>query len=51
MSKALSRFLARVWRLLMTENQAGEWELSAKVKDVEPRQSRSRKYCMPRSRK
>jgi leucyl-tRNA synthetase len=30
------RFLARVWRLLMTENQAGEWELSAKLKDVDP---------------
>jgi leucyl-tRNA synthetase len=30
------RFLARVWRLLMTENQAGEWELSSLVQDVEP---------------
>ncbi|PYK85008.1 MAG: leucine--tRNA ligase, partial [Verrucomicrobia bacterium] len=26
--EGLSRFLARVWRLLMDENQAGEWELS-----------------------
>ncbi len=34
--EGVSRFLARVWRLLMTENQAGQWELSAKLKDVEP---------------
>jgi leucyl-tRNA synthetase len=34
--EGVSRFLARVWRLMMTENQAGEWELSAAVKDVEP---------------
>jgi leucyl-tRNA synthetase len=30
------RFLARVWRLLMSENQAGQWELSRAVQDVEP---------------
>ena len=30
------RFLARVWRLLMDENQAGGWELSAAVKTVDP---------------
>ena len=29
------RFLARVWRLIMSENQAGEWELSSAVQDVE----------------
>jgi leucyl-tRNA synthetase len=29
------RFLARVWRLIMTENQAGEWELSPAVQDVD----------------
>ena len=34
--EGVARFLARVWRLLMTENQAGEWELSANLKDVEP---------------
>jgi leucyl-tRNA synthetase len=34
--EGVARFLARVWRLLMTENQAGEWELSAKLKDVDP---------------
>jgi leucyl-tRNA synthetase len=31
--EGVARFLARVWRLLMAENQAGEWELSRKVKD------------------
>ena len=30
--EGVARFLARVWRLLMTENQAGEWELSDKIK-------------------
>jgi leucyl-tRNA synthetase len=33
--EGVARFLARVWRLLMTENQAGEWELSAKIKAVD----------------
>jgi leucyl-tRNA synthetase len=32
--EGVARFLARVWRLLMTENQAGEWELSPKIKEV-----------------
>ena len=30
------RFLARVWRLMMIENQAGEWELSPAIQDVDP---------------
>ena len=30
--EGVARFLARVWRLLMTENQAGEWELLGKIK-------------------
>ena len=34
--EGVARFLARVWRLLMTENQAGEWELSSKIKPVDP---------------
>ncbi len=34
--EGVARFLARVWRLLMTENQTGKWELSGKVKNVEP---------------
>jgi len=33
--EGVSRFLARVWRLIMNENQAGEWELSPAVKDVD----------------
>jgi leucyl-tRNA synthetase len=33
--EGVSRFLARVWRLIMQENQAGEWELSPAVQDVE----------------
>jgi leucyl-tRNA synthetase len=34
--EGVSRFLARVWRLLMRENQAGEWEMSNTIQDVEP---------------
>ena len=34
--EGLARFLARVWRLLMTENQAGEWELSSKIRPADP---------------
>ena len=33
--EGVARFLARVWRLLMIENQAGEWELSQKIKAVD----------------
>ncbi len=33
--EGVSRFLARVWRLIMRENQAGEWELSPAVDDVD----------------
>jgi leucyl-tRNA synthetase len=34
--EGVSRFLARVWRLIMEENQAGDWELSSTLKDLEP---------------
>src|SRR6266496_2812075 len=34
--EGVARFLARVWRLLMVENQAGEWELSAGLREVDP---------------
>jgi len=34
--EGVSRFLARVWRLMMEENQAGEWTLSPAVQDAEP---------------
>jgi len=33
--EGIARFLARVWRLVMSENQAGEWEVSNAVKDVD----------------
>jgi leucyl-tRNA synthetase len=33
--EGVARFLARVWRLLMTENQAGEWEVSKKVQAID----------------
>ena len=29
--EGVSRFLARVWRLIMDENQAGEWDLSPRI--------------------
>jgi leucyl-tRNA synthetase len=32
--EGVSRFLARVWRLMMRENQAGEWELSPPLCDI-----------------
>ena len=34
--EGVARFLARVWRLIMEENQAGEWVLSDAVEDIEP---------------
>ncbi len=34
--EGVSRFLARVWRLIMEENQAGDWVLSDSVKEAEP---------------
>ena len=37
--EGVSRFLARVWRLIMEENQAGEWVLSGEVQEVEPQKS------------
>ena len=33
--EGVARFLARVWRLVMEENQAGEWVVSAAVQDIE----------------
>ena len=34
--EGVSRFLARVWRLIMEENQAGEWVPSPALSSVEP---------------
>ncbi|HST31044.1 MAG TPA: leucine--tRNA ligase [Chthoniobacterales bacterium] len=36
------RFLARVWRLIMTENQAGEWQLSSALQDVDPTKAQNK---------
>jgi len=33
--EGVARFLARIWRLLKTENQAGEWVLSDRIKEIE----------------
>jgi leucyl-tRNA synthetase len=33
--EGIARFLARVWRLMMMENQAGEWVLSRNVRDAD----------------
>src|SRR3989475_5835319 len=33
--EGIARFLARVWRLMMVENQAGEWEVAPAVRDVD----------------
>jgi len=40
--EGVARFLARVWRLLMTENQAGQWELSKKIKAVDATKSQQK---------
>jgi leucyl-tRNA synthetase len=40
--EGVSRFLARVWRLMMNENQAGDWEVSAAVQDVDPDQAQQK---------
>ena len=32
--EGVSRFLARVWRLIMEENQAGEWQLSPAFQEI-----------------
>ncbi len=34
--EGIFRFLARVWRLVMEENQAGEWVVSSALREVEP---------------
>ncbi len=37
--EGVSRFLARVWRLIMEENQAGEWILSGTIEEIAPEKS------------
>ncbi len=40
--QGVARFLARVWRLVMEEDQEGRWNLSGSVQDVEPTRSQQR---------
>ena len=40
--EGVARFLARVWRLMMTENQAGEWQLSPGLNDVDPTKAQNK---------
>jgi leucyl-tRNA synthetase len=40
--EGVARFLARVWRLLMAENQAGRWELSGKIKNADPNKAQQK---------
>jgi leucyl-tRNA synthetase len=40
--EGVARFLARVWRLLMAENQAGKWELSANIREAEPNKAQQK---------
>ncbi|MFL6504256.1 MAG: leucine--tRNA ligase [Candidatus Udaeobacter sp.] len=40
--EGVARFLARVWRLLMSQNQAGEWELSKKLKATDATKSQQK---------
>ncbi len=40
--EGVARFLARVWRLFMDENQAGEWQLSPRMQDVAPDKSQQK---------
>src|SRR6184192_3479015 len=37
--EGVARFLARVWRLMMSENQAGKWGLSPRIQDFAPDKS------------
>ncbi len=40
--EGVSRFLARVWRLFMKENQSGDWELSGKIKEIDADKSQQK---------
>ncbi len=40
--QGVARFLARVWRLVMEEDQEGRWTLSDAVQDVEPTAAQQR---------
>ena len=50
--EGVARFLARVWRLVMEENQAGEWMLSiARWQEVGADPRATQRSSTPRSRK
>ena len=40
--EGVARFLARVWRLLMAENQGGKWEVSGKIKNANPNKAQQK---------
>src|SRR4029077_15233032 len=40
--EGVSGFLARVWGLMMSENQAGAWELSPAIKELDPERSQQK---------
>ncbi len=40
--EGVSRFLARVWRLFMSENQRGDWVLSGKIKEIDPNKAQQK---------
>ena len=40
--QGVARFLARVWRLVMEEDQEGHWQLSAAVQEIEPTPAQSK---------
>ena len=40
--EGVARFLARVWRLIMEENQAGEWVLASGLQETEPSRAQLR---------
>jgi len=40
--EGVARFLARVWRLIMEENQAGEWEVSARLQEIAPNKAQQK---------
>src|SRR2546423_650798 len=42
--EGVARFLARVWRLLMTENRAGDWDLSVKINKVDATRPQQKKF-------
>jgi leucyl-tRNA synthetase len=40
--EGVARFLARVWRLLMTQNQSSRWELSGKIQQIDATKSQQK---------